>query len=290
MKDIMKLFQNSVKLALVFFLAISLLAQEPKNTKPPSEDKKASPAKDETLAMMKDYTPIATLDPSFSVRNISYLRRAAHNGKGDVLDVQLSVENNEAKTRDYSIYVLAFNESKNPVFNTLAPPPIWRENDPNSKNRIINYSVLCPEKVAIKDVWGEAALKQKEEKVTSNRLKGYTAELGEPNLSEYLFYLTRKPEKALKFKIAGEAIEKSTSSNFESSEAELKRDMNLKAVDTHTYTIFNSKYKTTIMTHHYSEFRPDFYFFNKVAILIFNDKNVLVYKTIQDIGKKREVR
>lgn len=290
MKDIMRLFQNSVKLALVFFLAISLLAQEPKNTKPPSEDKKASPAKDETLAMMKDYTPIATLDPSFSVRNISYLRRAAHNGKGDVLDVQLSVENNEATTRDYSIYVMAFNESKNPVFNTLAPPPIWRENDPNAKNRIVNFSVLCPEKLAPKDVWGEAALKQKEEKVTSNRLKGYEAQLGEPNLSDYLFYLTKKPEKALKFKLAGESAEKATSSNFESSEAELKRDMNLKAVDSHTYTIFNSKYKSTIMTHHYSEFRPNFYFFNKVAILIFDSKNVLVYKTIQDIGKKREVK
>ena len=64
--------------------------------------------------------------------------------------------------------------------------------------------------------------------------------------------------------------------------------MNNKAVDSHTYTVFNSKYKTTVTTHHYSEFRNNFFFFNRVAVLIFNDKNELVYRNITDIGKKRE--
>ena len=291
MKDIMRLFKNSIKL-LILLLAVTLIAEEAKNTRPPADDKKSAPAKDETLAMMKDYTPVPTLDPSFSVRGINFLRRAAHNGKGDVLDVQFTVENMEASTRDYSFYVLAYHETKNPIFNTLAPPPAWRENDPNSKNTIVKFSVLVPERMEnpAKEVWGDSVLKQKTEKVESNKLKGYEAELGEPSLNEYMFYLTKKPEKALKFKLAGEAIEKSTASNYESSEAELKRDMNLTAVNKHTYTIFNSKYKTTILTHHYSEFRPNFVFFNRVAILIFDKDNKLVYRTIQDIGKKREVR
>jgi hypothetical protein len=289
MKDFMKLINNSIKLILLL-LALTIFAEEAKNTKPPADDKKSAPAKDETLAMMKDYTPVPTLDPSFTVRGINFLRRAAHNGKGDVLDVQFSIENQEASTRDYSVYVLAYNEAKNPVFNTLAPPPAWRENDPNSKNTIIKFSVLAPEKITPKDVWGDAVLKQKTDKVESNKLKGYEAELGEPSLNDYMLYLSKKPDKALKFKLAGEAIEKTTVSNYESSSDELKRDMNLTAVNKHTYTIFNSKYKTTILTHHYSEFRPDFVFFNRVAILIFDKDNKLVYRTIQDIGKKREVK
>ncbi len=298
----MRLFKNLIKLLILLF-AITVIAEEAKNTRPPADDKKAAPAKDETLALMKDYTPLPILDPSFTVRGVNFLRRAAHNGKGDVLDVQFNVENQEGgPSREYSFYVLAYHEAKNPVFNKLAPPPEWRENDPNKKNTIIKYSVLVPnplpnqdsaKKVITptpKDVWGDASLKQKTDKVDFNRSKGYEALLGEPNLNEYMIYLAKNPDKSQKFQLAGEAIDKPTVSNYESSDAELKRDMNLTAVNMHTFTIFNAKYKTTISTHHYSEFRPNFVFFNRVAILIFDKDKKLVYRTIQDIGKKREVK
>jgi hypothetical protein len=281
-------------LSLTIALSLTLIAQEPaKNTAPPAKDgAKADAKKDDALALQKDYTPIAQLDPSFKVNGISYLRRSAHNGKGDVLDVQINIENNEPSTRDYSIYVLAYHETKIPVVNPLAPPPVWRENDPNKNNTTVDFSVLCPEKITPEDVWGKDGLKAKQDKSEAEKLKGFTYVVGEPSLNEYMLYLTKKPEKALKFKLYYEQVEpsKTTESNYKSDEAELKRDMNNTAATKHTYTIFNSKYKTTINTHHYSEHRANFFFFNRVAVLIFDSKNALVYRSIEDIGKKREHR
>ena len=278
-------------LSLTLSLTLTITAQEAKNTPPPAKDGAKSEAKKEdTLTMLKDYTPIAELDPCFSVKGISYLKRAAHNGKGDVLDVQVNLENNENTTRDYSVYVFAYHESKIPVVNKLAPPPVWRENDPHKLDTTVDFSVLCPEKLTPKDVWGEAGLKAKEEKSEKEKLKGFTYVVGEPSLNEYMLYLTKKPEKALKIKLYSAEVpkEKATETNFQNDQAELKRDVNYKAVDTHTYTVFNSKYKTTVTTHHYSEHRNNFFFFNKVAVLIFDSKNALVYRSIEDIGKKRE--
>lgn len=278
-------------LSLTFSLTLTLTAQEAKNTPPPAKDGAKSEAKKEdTLAMLKDYTPIAQLDPSFSVKEISYLKRAAHNGKGDVLDVQVNLENNENTTRDYSVYVFAYHESKIPVVNKLAPPPAWRENDPHKLDTTVDFSVLSPEKIAPKDVWGEDGLKAKQEKAEKEKLKGFYYVVGEPSLNEYMLYLTKKPEKALKIKLYSAEVpkDKAIETNFKNDEAELKRDVNYKAVDTHTYTVFNSKYKTNITTHHYSEHRNNYFFFNKVAVLIFDSKNALVYRSIEDIGKKRE--
>jgi hypothetical protein len=280
-------------LSLTISLTLTLLAQDPaKNTAPPAKDGAKADAKKDDLALLKEYTPIPQLDPSFTVSGTSYLRRAAHNGKGDVLDVQINIANNEASLREYSIYVFAYNETKIPIVNPLAPPPVWRDNDPNKLNTTVDFSVLCPEKITPEDVWGKEGLKAKQEKSEKEKLKGFTYVVGEPSLNEYMLYLTKKPEKALKFKLYYEDVpkDKVTESNFKNDEAELKRDMNNKAVDSHTYTIFNSKYKTTITTHHYSQHRANFFFFNRVAVLIFDSKNALVYRSIEDIGKKREHR
>ena len=97
-------------LSLTIALTLTLIAQEPaKNTAPPAKDGAKADAKKDDLALLKEYTPIPQLDPSFTVSGTSYLRRAAHNGKGDVLDVQINIANNEASLRDYSIYVFAYN-------------------------------------------------------------------------------------------------------------------------------------------------------------------------------------
>ncbi len=275
-------------------MTLTLFAQDsktPANNAPAKEGAK-SEAKDVTLAMLKDYVAVPALDPSFTVNDISYLRRSAHNGKGDVLDVQINISNNEPSLRDYSIYVLAYHESKIPVTNPLAPPPVWRENDPNKLDTRIDFSVLAPEKITPEDVWGKDGLKARQDKAEVKKSKGYTFVVGEPSLNEYLLYLSKNTGKALKFKLYYEEVpkEKLTESNYKKSDEELKRDMNNTAATSHTYTVFNSKYKTTITTHHYSEHRANFFFFNRVAVLIFDAKNALVYRSIQEIGKKREHR
>lgn len=280
-------------LSITIALTISLFAQDSKTTaNAPAKDGAKSEAKDVTVAMLKDYVAMPALDPSFTVNNISFLRRSAHNGKGDVLDVQINIANNEASMRDYSIYVLAYHESKIPVTNVLAPPPVWRENDPNKLDTRIDFSVLSPEKITPEDVWGKDGLKARQDAAEVKKSKGYTYVVGEPSLNEYLLYLSKNTGKALKYKLYYEEVpkDKTTESNYKSDEAELKRDMNNKAVDSHTYTVFNSKYKTTITTHHYSQHRANFFFFNRVAVLIFDSKNALVYRSIQEIGKKREHR
>jgi hypothetical protein len=148
-----------------------------------------------------------------------------------------------------------------------------------------------PANVPPQEIWGEEDYKKRADEVEKQILKGYEAEMGEPSFDELLKYLSLNPGKALPFTLYGEEAppkEKIVVHNYTNQTPEEKKSFRHETLKDHTYTIYSSKYQTTIITHHYTQYRPGFYTFNKVAVLVFDpskEKNNLVIRKIIDLGK-----
>lgn len=261
-------------------------------------EKAAKMKQDFYTKLLRDsnFTPELKIDNTIKLKDISVLRKAALNGKGDVLDVQLNFENLVNTTREYSVFVLALNESTAEVRNSLAPPPVWRNNFPGKGKMVTDFSVLVPAKArekakpddVFKAIWGDEGFKKYKEVLDYDEQKGFNVKLGEPGLEEYAFFLSNKiATEALPFTVYSDEVKKPTDSDYSMSADEQKKDMNDTAAK-HSWTIFYSKYKTTVFTHHYSQFRPDFYFFNKIVVLVFDKDKKLIYRVIKDIGRIKE--
>ncbi|MCB1192828.1 MAG: hypothetical protein H7A23_20650 [Leptospiraceae bacterium] len=272
---------------------------------------------------MKEYFPLSYYDFRLKVKNVSFERRYAPDGKGEILDVHVQMEGDysdkDGKPLDYKIFVLALNESdgNSPLGRTMVSYPSWRKGIPSSSSVIphkstnqIHFSRLVGDPDKIKDITpeevsGKKVQDLKKDLVEKNQLKGEEIRLEEPTLWEYVLYLSKNSDKALDFKLYGEKGPQSeaerVSTNYPKAkiDEESKKDI-LNSVPEHTYTIYYSKYKTSVFTHHYTMYRPDsdYYFFNKVVVLIFdpsrdkdnkneNNYNRLVHRSVHTVGKMR---
>jgi len=238
------------------------------------------------------YYPLAFYDPRIRLKKVSFVRRHADTGKGEFLDVQVELESRVLQAHNYSIYVIAVHErdAQNDEERALIPYPSWRPYNPQKEKRIVTFSNIMPVNIPAVEIWGEEELKRKQEEVDKMILRGFTAELGEPNFDEYIKYLSLNPGKALPFTLYGEegpAKDKILVHNYIPQTPEEKQAWRHETLKEHTYTMYSSKYKTTIITHHYTQYRPNFYTFNKVGILIFDptkEKNNLIIRRIIDLG------
>lgn len=281
---------------------------------------------------MTEYFPLSYYDFRIDVKNVSFERRYAPDGKGEILDVHVQLtgdysnfsggKDEDPEPLKYKIFVMAFNETDghSPLGRTLVSYPSWRKGVPGSSSVIphkstkqIHFSHLVGDPAKTKDVTPEAVSGKKVQElkqdiVTQKRLKGEEIRLEDPTLWEYVLYLSKNSDKALDFKLYGERGPKEESARMETNypgkalekEASAEGNDTLYSVPEHTYTIYYSKYKTSIFTHHYSMYRPnsDYYFYNKVLILIFdpsrdkdnnnsNNYNKLIHRSVHDIGKIR---
>lgn len=243
----------------------------------------------------KDYQSLPTEDPLLEIRNISFQRRVAPSARGELLDVQFNLFNKDVKTKEYAVYVLAVNESNVPIYY----PSNWRTNDPQKGMKYIRFQKLSPDPEWLKEedvftaVSTPEVVKYYQEKDKNAVLEGTLRRVStDPNLDDYLMYLTKNRDKALRVKVYGiQAPEDGTSlsTNRIVKEEELKRDVNYEA-EKQTYTVQNNKYFTTITSHHFSIYRPDYLFFNKVVILVFDlerPKNQLIFRSIHNIGNMK---
>lgn len=296
-------------------LSIAISGEEAVNDDPTNEGNYASPepaGSTNGAASLKNYSPLAVYDYRLRVKNITFLRKYAANGRGEMLNVQVDFESNADKTNDYSIYVLALNESNaiEPVARSVAPYPKWRSIDPLKAKKIINFSHLVggnkikPEELH-KAIWkglepkgtglfGKDTYEQRKKQTDEAQKRGERVKLGEPALDEYILYLTKNPKDALKFKVYGNmsgAINEKERFSTDYKPATTPEDegdfYNLKTFpNNHSYTIHAARNKTTVFTHHYTAYRPDYYFFNKVVVLVFDPSrktNKLVHRSIHDI-------
>lgn len=238
------------------------------------------------------YYPLAFFDPKIKLKKVSFVRRHADTGKGEFLDVQLEFESKVMKPHNYSVYVLAVHErdAQNDEEISLVPYPPWRPYNPKKEKKIVTFSNLMPGNFTAEEIWGDEELKKRQEEVEKMLIKGYNAELGEPNFDEYMRYLTMNPAKALPFTLYGEegpAKEKILVHNYVGQTPDEKKGWRHETLKDHTYTMYSSKYNTTLISHHYTQYRPGFYTFNKVGILVFDpskEKNNLIIRKIIDLG------
>jgi hypothetical protein len=238
------------------------------------------------------YYPLAFYDPRIRLKKISFVRRHADTGKGEFLDVQIELQSRVAKAHNYSIYVIAVHErdAQNDDEISLVPYPSWRPYNPKKEKKIVTFSNIMPADVPPVEIWGEEELKKRQEEIDKMILRGYEADLGEPNFDEYMRYLSMNPGKALPFTLYGEegpAKEKILVHNYTAQTEEERKVWRHETLKDHTYTMYSAKYQATIITHHFTKYRPNFYTFNKVGILIFDptkEKNNLIMRKIIDIG------
>lgn len=250
-------------------------------------------------AELKEYQTIPIADPNLEIKGISYFRKVAASGRGEMLDVQFSLYNKDVlegkdkKDKEYSVFVLGLHETTAPVHY----PSKWRKTDPKKNVKLIRFHTLVgAEGDQLKDAKfiSDVALNQMASDKNAAMLdeRSVAFHESEPTFEDYLYYLTRNPEKGLKVKVFGynnPERDKYVVSNLKVDNAELAKDMN-KEAEKHTYTIQYNKYLTTVTTHHFSLYRPDFLFYNKVVILVFDPdrpKNKLIFRSIQDLGKIR---
>ncbi|XDD51601.1 hypothetical protein AB3N59_07670 [Leptospira sp. WS92.C1] len=239
-----------------------------------------------------DHYPLSYYDERLAVKNISFFRRHSDNGKGEFLDVMVELENRDFEAAKFSVYVLAINEttSANQEKRELVPFPKWRSYDNENNTFIINFQNLMPQKLDSKVVWGEEKYNKVKKEYDDKIARGESVKMGFPALTETVTYLINHPENALEFTIFGEQGPKKDQvllSNFVEQTEDEKKKQSHETLNKHTYTIYNAKYKTTLMSHHYTEYRPGYLAYNKIVILIFNplkDKNKLVYRKFIDVN------
>lgn len=306
---------------LIYFLAICTVlfsitvSGEEAVSEPENEGTYASPetgGSTSGAASLKNYSPLAVYDYRLRVKNISFIRKYAANGRGEMLDVQVDFGSKDNKSNEYSIYVLALNESNavEPVARSLAPHPKWRSVDPLMEKKIINFSHLIGGKKIEpnelhKAIWdglepkgtglfGKQTYEDRKKQAAEAQTRGERVKIGEPALDEYVLYLSQNPKDALKFQVYGNmsgAIEKEKRFITDYKPAQTPEDegdfYNLKTFpNNHSYTIHAARNKTSVFTHHYSAYRPDYHFFNKVVVLVFDPSrstNKLVHRSIHDI-------
>ncbi|TGK00788.1 hypothetical protein EHO59_12705 [Leptospira semungkisensis] len=240
-----------------------------------------------------EYYPLAYYDDRLLVKDVSFFRRHADNGKGEFMDVMVELENRDFDPANFAIYILAVNEtplSKVDDRRELVPFPKWRQYDVEESTKVINFHNLVPVKLDNKAVWGEKRFGDVKKDYDDKIARGERIKMPNPNLDELVHFLTNNPKDALPIVLYGEEgpnKDKVLISNFVPQNAEDLQKQKHDSLSKHTYTIYNAKYKTTIFSHHYTEYRPGYFTFNKVVVLIFNpqkEKNKLVYRKIIDIN------
>ena len=237
--------------------------------------------------------PIPVYDPKLKVKNVTFIRRHAENGKGELLDVQVDMENMTTSTTEYKVYVLALHEQDDMAKydDPMIPYPTWRKTIPEMDKKVVLFSNLMPNNVNPKEIWGEELYQKKIKTVEEKQLAGYRVQLQDPSMHEYIQYLLRNPTKALSFKLygmQGPTKDKILDHNYIGQTAEEKKLQKHDSLGKHTYTVYSGKYTSTVVSHHYSEYRPGFTTFNKVVLMIFDPlrtKNKLVYRKIIEIDK-----
>jgi len=233
-----------------------------------------------TAVNVKSYTPIATPDARFSIKNFNFVRRFDSGGLGEFLDVVFDIDNNTQDEMNFFVYVLAFYET-DAVIRTggnYVPYPTWRNYDPDAYNFLTHYISISPADVTDDKIWNEEdpdfwRFKKIHERITNHATTLENVPVFHPPYWKYLAYIYANKSSGLPVKLFGNkspSEEESFSTNYVAPTAEeMKKKMHPGVVN-HKYTINYAKRKTFVQTHHHSPFRPKYVFFNRVAVIIYD--------------------
>jgi len=236
---------------------------------------------------MREYNPLAESSPYFHIKGLSFERRFAGNGWGEFLDVVFTIENQTPEDRDVFMFVTAFYEGNavNEDLRRLIPYPAWRDRDYPREEHMVRYLRTTPETIPQDRIWNEQDPVYQTQQLLIERMRNSVAGVAPvseamPPFWKYAEYMTRNPTEGLRFTIygqrgpeQGEAVQ----TNYTPPTPEERRNRIHETLINHTYTIQMQRRMTIVRSHHFSRFRPQYYFFNRVGILIFDAEKAQAY-------------
>lgn len=268
--------------AIVFALIVSsglLFAQENiRETAATTDDHK--PAGEPDKYDLSKYDPIRRTDYRFKVSNVNFVRRFASHGNGEFLDVNFELLNSTDEPISLFAYIFAYWETdatfeKN---RQWIPYPGWRPNDPEKETFLVHYITSTPADIPESEIWKDKDAAFLAQKRIWERMRESVAATEpippfKPPFWRYLSYAMENPTKGLPFQLygnVGPTFDKVTETNYvPPTPDEVRKKMHTTLKD-HKYTMQHSRQRVIFSSHHYSEFRENYKFFNRVAIVLFD--------------------
>ena len=196
---------------------------------------------------------------SFDVKNISFGRRHESGGKGEVLQVIFEVHNKISKSMDLKFFVIGFHEknSVDPIQRRRIKYPKWRERDFDKEDLNI---VLLDSIPRINKVKIDPDIDPENEFVF-------------PSFISYVQHLDKNPATGIPFKLYG-----------------LGSTVVTEPVKETRYQIVSVRFKTSVTTLLFSQYKPGFEFFNYIGIVIYDSQNKTAFRHFYQLKHKIRVR
>ncbi len=263
---------------------------EAKTSEPPKGEKKGGIP---VLMTIQDFSPIAVASSRFTIRNLNFDRRYAPTGLGEFLDVVFDVENLTAGDLNLVAYVMAAAETNavDDDYHEVIPYPAWRRYDPLKEKFLVRYLTLTGrDGLKVSDiaaqVWDESDPDYQWARARIRYMRNSAAvqkPIHEvlPPMWKFQNYFFFNPDQGLKFKLYGDlgpTEADAVQTNFLRPTAKEQETRIFTNIDRHTYTLEHSRRRTIFRSHHYSPFRPDYRFFNRVTLLVFEQDRAEAFK------------
>jgi hypothetical protein len=269
----------SMKKFLSFFILLYgmlLFGQNP----PIREASDNKPKEKSDIIKIEDFFPISLEDPKISITEVSADRRFSPDGKGEILDIFFNIENNTSDRIDLYVWVIAYYETTavDKDERRIIPYPQWRVNDPDKKTFINRFIKITPKDIPIDKIWGPEDPDYKKYHSIIQRMRsavGSIKVIGDvyPPVWKYVSYIMRYPSQGVPVILYGDigpTPDKLLFTNYIPPTPEEKQTKIFKHIPDHTFTVEYNRRRTIFRSHHYTDYRADFYFFNMFRILIFD--------------------
>jgi len=219
-------------------------------------------------------------DPKISVTDVSVDRRFSPDGKGEILDIFFNIDNNTSERIDLFVWVIAYYETDavEKEERRIVPYPTWRVYDPDKRTYISRFIKITPKDIPIDKIWNPEDQDYQKYHNVIKRMRNVVGNLkviGDvyPPVWKYVSYIMRYPTQGvptIMYGDIGPTPDKLLFTNFIPPTPEEKRTKIFKHIPDHTFTINYNRRRTIFRSHHYSDYRADYYFFNTFRILIFD--------------------
>ncbi|MFN3245566.1 MAG: hypothetical protein ACK42K_02615, partial [Leptonema sp. (in: bacteria)] len=160
----------------------------------------------------------------------------------------------------------------------IVPYPTWRVYDPDKRTYITRFIKITPKDIPIDKIWNPEDPDYQKYHNVIKRMRNVVGNLkviGDvyPPVWKYVSYIMRYPTQGVPTTMYGDlgpTPDKLLFTNFIPPTPEEKRTKIFKHIPDHTFTINYNRRRTIFRSHHYSDYRADYYFFNTFRILIFD--------------------
>jgi hypothetical protein len=235
-----------------------------------------------------NYIPLQLIDPRFQVTHFNLDRRFAGNGHGEFLDVVFDVNNLTSEDVRLFAFVVAFYESDavNERARNWVPYPSWRDRDYMKEQFLIHHIAITPRDIPDSTIWNPSDSDYHDYATTITRMRESVAgDVPIPDIKppfwKYIEYINAHPTRGLEFTLHGDkgpTPDKVLQSNFPVPTPEEQRVRIHKSLYKHKYDLYHDRRVTIFRSHHYSKFRADYHFFNRVAILLFDAEKAVAFE------------